>query len=203
MKRRGKITKKAVDDALELTTELLSTQASLMEERLDDLKTNNIDVTDKDKYIELQTIKNELQWLKDIHLMSNSEEEGINNKEELSYTAFVNGVSGTKLNHATTFSSNHTAAIAGAQAADKKDDSNSKCNEHHKQSETQTGDMNQGITNLMLTMKETEEAVKWIEENQEVWTKKNHLVPLLDSSSKWEAFSLEKIMNGDMSTKKD
>ena len=70
--KKGKINKKVVDDAIELTTELLLTQALLMEDQI----SNRIeDVSNTHIAKELKLVENELRWMKEIHLTSDSEEE--------------------------------------------------------------------------------------------------------------------------------
>ena len=201
MGRKGKITKKMVDDSLELTAELLLMQASLMEDQIGNTleDTSNCEIAQ-----ELRDIENELSWIQDIYTTTDSEDE---HKEEVPlYTAFVQGVSGTDRRHMANSSLNHILVTADVHHAEESEIDNFNDKEtttaaSTKEDKTETKDMNQEITSSQLLMRETEEAVHWIEKNQDTWLKKDHLVPLLDSSNEWEAFSLTKVMEGETSMK--
>ena len=201
--KKGKINKKTVDDAIELTTELLLTQAFLMEDQIE----NRIeDVSDSHIAKELKQIENELKWLKEIHLTSDSEEE--ESDEKCSYTAFVQGVLDTGANRTVTSSPLPTAAITHAEHVEENNENKSANSdkpgtskatpEKTKDIEPEKNRMNLAL-NDTFAREETKEAVRWLEENQETWLKKPHLVPLLDSSKEWEAISLTNIMDGETS----
>ena len=201
--KKGKINKKVVDDAIELTTELLLTQASLMEDQIG----NRIqDVSNTHIAKELKLVENELRWLKEIHLTSDSEEES--SDEDFSYTAFVEGVLDIDSNRTATSSPLPAAHTALPADVEENDENKKELNEEpgtSKQAHEETTDtkhnqnqMNQALINT-LAREETEAAVRWIEENQDTWLKKPHLVPLLDSSKEWEAMSLSKMMKGETS----
>ena len=155
---------------------------------------------------ELRFVQNELKWLKEIHLTSDSKEES--SDEECLYTAFVEGVSDIGMNRTVTSSSLPTAHTALATHAHEKEDNKKEHKDEpgpsHKTSEPTT-DTTPNLTvintalNDTLGKRETKEAVRWIEENQETWLKKPHLVPLLDSSKEWEAITLSEIMVGETS----
>ena len=197
--KKGKINKKT-DDAIELTTELLLTQASCMEDTIG----NTLQDTSKHPYkIELEEVEEELKWLKTIHLTSDSKES--DSEEELSYIAFAEDVSTIARNRTATSSPKPTAATAHAEAAEKSDENKKDYNEEpgpsNKTSNTTkdtTQKVNQTVNNT-LTRTETEEAVKWLEDNQNTWLKKPHLMPLLDSSKDWEALTLSEMMTGETS----
>ena len=108
-------------------------------------------------------------------------------------------------NRTATSSPKPTAATAHAGAVEKNEENKKDYNEEAGPSNRTSNMMkdttlpvNQTVNNT-LTRTETEEAVKWLEDNQDTWLKKPHLMPLLDSSKDWEALTLSEMMTGETS----